>query len=743
MAWAGGNLHVVGDFNRAGGVEVSNAARWVNGRWKPIGDPAEVHVQGVVNSIEFHESNMYIGGDFTIVDESTGLDLATDIARLSGASWSPLAEDIDGTVSEGINGEVFDLQSFGQHLLIGGAFNRAGGVAAASLASWDGQAFSELGGGAYRVLSGGTIILVGNIGSLLRVQDKVLVAGQFNRLDDSAGIISTTGDTATGTETANRARDIAWWDGESWDKRIGSGASKGLNASEFWGLTVGSYNYVDDLAITESGFIAAGCFDSSGTKRIKGLARFSDNGWTGFDFGEGTVDELALPDNYPCLSAVFTDGDAIWVGSEVDRIEFKDQVFRGAAKWDGSTWVPLGEGSANGLQRSGERGKFLRVNKITKFRDNIYYAGQFLTAGGVVSNNIARWTGAMWEPLGPADSPGVNGEVHDLAVFDDQLIVVGSFTSAGGLDVPNGLAVWTGESWRSFPDDTLSGTIFDLEVDADKLFALGAFRISQGGQLVRVAYWDGAAWRAVGPEFSFLQLSRISKIAVFGQEIYVAGESTSEEIPVVRWAGDQWEKIGVKLVSGPSNVDPIRGVEGRIRSLVLSRQGLLMGGRFIGIGGKLSTNIAKFVFERSVDLSATVGDGSIRRAASDNDRITNANMAEITVRNLGRHGVIGAELAAEITPLPQELSWSCVASGEGARCPAPEGNGPLPRTVDLVVGTSLTFQIDLAYPDAQVFTEVSVGVDASGLPGIGGTVVDYQSRSVPLSSEGLFKNDFE
>ena len=59
------------------------------------------------------------------------------------------------------------------------------------------------------------------------------------------------------------------------------------------------------------------------------------------------------------------------------------------------------------------------VQSLTVFDDGggpaLYVGGNFTVAGGVVANRIARWDGSSWTPLGS----GMNGPVQALAVFDD------------------------------------------------------------------------------------------------------------------------------------------------------------------------------------------------------------------------------------------------------------------------------------------------------------------------------------
>jgi hypothetical protein len=84
----------------------------------------------------------------------------------------------------------------------------------------------------------------------------------------------------------------------------------------------------------------------------------------------------------------------------------------------------------------------------------LYAAGAFATAGGVACNNIARWNGKAWNALGD----GVNADAVFLNLDrNGQLMVGGSFTTAGGKTLPDHFAIWTGSMWIPL-DVNLPGT---------------------------------------------------------------------------------------------------------------------------------------------------------------------------------------------------------------------------------------------------------------------------------------------
>jgi hypothetical protein len=112
-----------------------------------------------------------------------------------------------------------------------------------------------------------------------------------------------------------------------------------------------------------------------------------------------------------------------------------------AAKWDGVSWKPLGDGL---------RGPYVGLFEhwaLAAFDDGsgpaVYAGGTFLMSGTAWVNHVAKWDGARWSPLGA----GTDGPVEALAVYDDgdgpSLIAGGSFTTAGGVAASN-IARWDG-----------------------------------------------------------------------------------------------------------------------------------------------------------------------------------------------------------------------------------------------------------------------------------------------------------
>src|SRR5690606_14118814 len=90
------------------------------------------------------------------------------------------------------------------------------------------------------------------------------------------------------------------------------------------------------------------------------------------------------------------------------------------AAWDPATaqWIAPGagiDGTVNAL--------------LALPNGDLIAGGLFSSAGGGAVNNLARWDGSAWWPLGL----GTSGEVFALALHNGDVVAGGSFANAGGV----------------------------------------------------------------------------------------------------------------------------------------------------------------------------------------------------------------------------------------------------------------------------------------------------------------------
>ena len=203
------------------------------------------------------------------------------------------------------------------------------------------------------------------------------------------------------------------------------------------------------------------------------------------------------------------------------------------ARWDGQAWHPLGSGLAG------------PVNALAVDGDGNLYAG-----GG----EINRWDGRSWHHL--AEVAG--GAVYALALDGaGNLYAGGDFTAVEGMSAKYA-ARYDGTSWTPLGVGT-NGldcySIFEpcLGVRALLLDALG--NVYAGGDFNRpdlhdIAYWDGEHG---GPSarrtWTYYSMGIFALARDGAGNLYAAGDNTPIGGRIARWNGVSWQAMGSGLSS--------------------------------------------------------------------------------------------------------------------------------------------------------------------------------------------------
>jgi hypothetical protein len=408
----------------AGGVTVIGLARWDGASWSSIGNwrtrwayalgvydggpgsTQEERGESRWDGTELVDAGYFLGvsrcGAFVVYDDGGGGLVAAGNANLhappivkwNGASWS--------TLGRGVSDPVHGLVSFddggGTALYACGDFEFAGGHPAKRVARWDGTSWSNVGEGFVKLVRA------------LEVFD-----------DGSGPRLYAGGDFVGG---------LASWDGSSWSIVSGLGPAT-IRALEVFDDGGGPALYV------------GGNFTIAGDTSASRIAKWDGASWShlGPGIADATVNCLAVHDD-GSGPALFAGGNFRHAGAlSVDRI----------AKWNGSSWSALG----GGVRTSTNGGNVLA---LAVYDDGsgpaLFVGGNFTIAGGTNASAIAKWDGTSWSPLGSGVSGGTPS-VTALVTHDDgsgpALYVGGSFNVAGGV-VVTGFARWNGADWsRSGP----------------------------------------------------------------------------------------------------------------------------------------------------------------------------------------------------------------------------------------------------------------------------------------------------
>jgi hypothetical protein len=165
-------------------------------------------------------------------------------------------------------------------------------------------------------------------------------------------------------------------------------------------------------------------------------------------------------------------------------------VDAGDEAWDNRFGLP-------GIQDSAVEAMAVAAN------GDIFVAGRFTEAGNRTVNQVARWDGEQFHPLGE----GLKGGAPYVLVADgDDLYAVGSFTSAG-YESANGIARWDGAAWSPVGTgegakgpygDSYGVWLRAAAIYDGKLIIAGEFRSVDGVPAMNIAAWDGANWSPLG-----------------------------------------------------------------------------------------------------------------------------------------------------------------------------------------------------------------------------------------------------
>jgi hypothetical protein len=295
---------------------------------------------------------------------------------------------------------------------------------------------------------------------------------------------------ATDWEATVNRLEAGWW------TEIGRGSS---------GRTL-SFLFLNDASgdwLNAGGYL----WDFAGVGAY-GIARWNGNEWSAVEGLNGSVRDMVIFDDGtgPSLHVAGNFPNPIPPNSNV--------ALRGVAKWTGAAWAPLGGGMMTGYEE-------WAINALAVFDDGsgpaLYAAGDFRdvylpeTDELMQVNNIAKWEGLSWTPVGGGTTPGSPAPIFDMVVHDDgvgpALYVGGRFTNAGGVEV-NNIARWDGGAWSDVAGGVTGGGNAEVRTLAvldggfgPVLFAGGRFTNAGGVPVANVATWNGTNWSPVGAGF--------------------------------------------------------------------------------------------------------------------------------------------------------------------------------------------------------------------------------------------------
>ena len=197
--------------------------------------------------------------------------------------------------------------------------------------------------------------------------------------------------------------------------------------------------------------------------------------------------------------------------------------------------------------------------------------GWFTSIGGVAANNLARWNGSIWTPIGN----DAFSSVGSGAALPDGGLVVSGFPRGSGSD---GVFRWSGTSWEelgqrnaTFRDQPAVASLPNGDIVA------AGFLASGGRGVVR---WNGSEWTLLGSKLPF----SVNEFAVLPNgDLVVAGSGNTGVVPILRWDGSTWRPMAAQFTGNA------------FTSLTALPNGdLVASGWFTSVDGVTATNIARW-----------------------------------------------------------------------------------------------------------------------------------------------------
>lgn len=499
-----GELVAAGDFTTAGGVVAHKIARWDGTSWSPLGTGFAGLGDSVVALTTLANGDLAAGGVFA----SAGGVAANNIARWDGFSWSPIGTGLSGcagalatrqngdlvaSAGSGIMswngtawsqlgtstsfggtasgpGSILELSSLPNGDLIAGGEFWIG--SSSNIARWDGSAWVPLGAGVYTgdagrvwavtTLTNGDLVAAGdftiagsvaadNIARWNGSAWSALIAGMSGPVRALAALPN-----GTVVAAVQNPGDIQRWDGTSWST-IGTSMLEAVL-----------------LTLPNGHVVAGGSFTAAGGVAVGNIARWNGTAWS--PIGQG------LPGRVTALTRL-PNGDLVaGVSSYQGAWQYS------CMHWNGTTWSPLG---------SGMNGDIYCLTPLPN--GEVVAGGSFTNAGGVWVNQVARWNGTAWSPLGTGVSGGGSWPgVYALTVLSNgDLVAAGDFTVAAGV-AANNIARWNGSSWSPLGTG-INGWVAALTtLPNGDLVATGLFTLAGGVAANNIARWNGTTWAPLG-----------------------------------------------------------------------------------------------------------------------------------------------------------------------------------------------------------------------------------------------------
>ncbi len=444
-------LYAAGQFDLAGGAPVAGIARWNGTTWSAVGSGVRNSISGTIGyprCLHVHNGELVVGGEF---DRAGGL-VANNLARWNGTAWSALGTGSFAT--------VYALETYGTQLIAAGQFQVGSNVAMPG--AWNGTAWSAIGTNSPTVPSGalrtlGTQLYADTGGLLSRFDGTTwstagVIAGIFSGYQGTSirAMHSHGGELIVGGEFTRAGPTPNVWDAAT----ACIAAFDGVATWRALGGGLGISGRVTRMLPWRNGWVAAGVGDA-GAAPSSGLAFYDGDRWNvlgHFSGGSGG--------SFDC--AVYQ-GDLIVTGGYGGFTHIDGQPFPSIARFDGSQWHAFGSLAPPTLYAHGSDLFAFGGTALQQWNGTTFAIAAVPPTGSIdalhthsdgqlyVANNdwathrILVWNGTQLQPIGTA-----NDSIQVISSFGSELVIGGRFTAVNGTPAAL-MARWNGSGWRAMP----------------------------------------------------------------------------------------------------------------------------------------------------------------------------------------------------------------------------------------------------------------------------------------------------
>ena len=546
LAQVNGKIIAAGGFFGADDVHSPSIAEWDGFRWSSLGsgldrsftgnglmdmvvDGSRIYVAQApkIAGVACHGPAYWDSTGWTCMawdreEEITQIGVWKGTALLStgegvyqwdGVKWQPF---------DAIEGPVMRFRSGMDGMWMSGRFSIAGDTSIRNLAMWNGTTWKGF-GNAPDSLRDFTVL-----GSQIFAIENHIRKGQA----DSQAVIRWNGSAwshadlgtvwASAMCLASDSQEVYLAAAESYDVH---GYLWKWNGSRFARVEASGYTGTPFTLMEEGGRLFLGGLVRAGEAGADNVMEWAGGKWK-------SLTTVVDPGPFYLPTLLRSDGTDLFVGGRF-ILYAGNKPASGIARWNGSSWDPMGGGfklAGNGLGN-------MTVGDIVFHGSDVYAGGKFDSAQGGAAKNIARWDGSVWHALGG----GFPGEVRALSHDGVGLVAGGAGDSSATVSpaLKNRIiGRWDGSAWQPMGTG-LQGRVDKLVQYRGKVCAFGKLKGIDDTAFSSISVWDGLKWAAVQERSGAMSGDdSVLDVVIFNDTVYSLGYAQKTfEYHLTRWDG--------------------------------------------------------------------------------------------------------------------------------------------------------------------------------------------------------------